>query len=185
MLMSIMEHFENFPILETRRLTLRKCLETDIPEFNRLASNPNVTTWIGWEPHKSVDETAEFVKQLTEGYERGTCMTWAMCDKETDKFMGLVSFVHVKEKNFSGEVGYWIGEEYWNKGYTTEAMKKIIGYAFETLGLHRITAGHCVENLPSGRVMVKLGMKFEGVGHDEAYLHGKFYDIAHYALINE
>lgn len=183
--MAISDKFKNIPVLETKRLILRKCAVSDVPEFNRLASNPNVTTWIGWEAHKSVEETEEFVKSLVDGYENGTCMTWAMCDKETDKFMGLISFVHIKEKNFSGETGYWIGEEYWNKGYTTEAMEKLIEFAFGTMGLHRVTAAHCVENLPSARVMIKAGMKFEGVGRDEAFLRGKFYDIAHYAIINE
>ena len=183
--MTIMEHFKSFPVLETERLTLRRCTESDIPEFYRLASNPNVTAWINWEAHKSADETAEFVKTLTEADENGTCMTWAICDKETDKFMGLISFVRVKEKSFSAEAGYWIGEEYWNKGYTTEAMNKVIEYAFNTLGIHRITAGHCVDNLPSARVMIKAGMKFEGVGRDEAFIRGKFCDIAHYAIINE
>lgn len=183
--MAISDIFKNFPALETERLILRKCSTEDIPEFNRLAANPNVTTWIGWEPHKSVEETTEFVNSLIDGYEKGTCMTWAMCNKETDKFMGLISFVHIKEKNFSSEAGYWIGEEYWNKGYTTEAMEKLIEFAFDTMGLHRVTAAHCVENLPSARVMIKAGMKFEGVGRDEAYLRGKFHDIAHYAIINE
>lgn len=182
--MTIMEHFKNFPVLETERLTLRKCEERDINEFFRLASNPNVTTWITWETHKFMEETSAFVKLLTDAYEKGTCMTWAMCDKETDKFMGLISFTNIKEKNFSGELGYWIGEEYWNKGYTTEAMKKIIDYSFTTIGLHRITAAHCVENLSSARVMIKAGMSFEGIGKGEAYLHGKFYDIAHYAIVN-
>ncbi len=183
--MTILEHFKSFPVLKTERLTLRKCGEGDIPEFYRLASNPNVTTWINWEAHKSVEETAEFVKKLMEGYESGKCMTWAICDKNTDKFMGLISFTHIREKHLSAEAGYWVGEEYWNKGYTTEAMKRVIEFSFDTLGLHRITAGHFVDNLPSGRVLVKSGMKLEGVAHGEACLRGKFHDIAHYAIVNE
>ena len=183
--MAIMDYFKNLPVLETERLILRKCGDNDLAEFFRLASNPNVTTWITWETHKFMEETAAFIKLLTDGYENGTCMTWAMCDKETDKFMGLISFTNIKEKHFSGELGYWIGEEYWNKGYTTEAMKRIIEYSFDTMGMHRITAAHCVENLSSARVMVKAGMSFEGVGKGEAYIHGRFCDIAHYAIVKD
>lgn len=182
--MAIMDYFKNLPVLETERLVLRKCGENDLTEFFRLASNPNVTTWITWETHKFMEETAAFIKLLADGYENGTCMTWAMCDKATDKFMGLISFTNIKEKHFSGELGYWIGEEYWNKGYTTEAMKRIIEYSFGTMGMHRITAAHCVENLSSARVMVKAGMSFEGVGKGEAYIRGRFCDIAHYAIVN-
>ena len=183
--MAIIDNFINLAEIETERLILRKCNVKNIKQFYKIASNPNVTTWIPWEYHKSIEETTMFVNSLVEGYIKGTCTTWGIYNKKSNMFMGLTSFVHIKEKNFNAEIGYWIGEEYWNQGYTTEAVRAVIRYGFEVLGLHRITAGHFVDNPASGKVMEKAGMVFEGKLKDEAYHRGKFYDINIYAIINE
>ena len=59
------------------------------------------------------------------------------------------------------EVGYAIGKKYWNKGYMSEALKAMIDLLFES-GVHKVNACHIPENIASGRVMEKCGMKYEG-----------------------
>jgi [ribosomal protein S5]-alanine N-acetyltransferase len=61
----------------------------------------------------------------------------------------------------TGDLGYWLDEAAWGRGYATEAASAVIAFARE-LGLKRLTSGHAADNLASGRVLAKLG--FERVG---------------------
>lgn len=183
--MSILDKLKDLPTLYTERLILRRCNRKDIPAMYAVASNPNVTKYVMWNPHASIEATTEFVEGMIAQYAEGTCHAWAICDRETDTFMGLITFTNIRAKHFKGELGYWIGEPYWGKGYMTEALGAVVDYAFNTLGMHRISAGHLVENPASGRVMQKIGMQFEGIRREDTFLDGAFHDIARYAIINE
>lgn len=171
------------PEMVTEDLSMRKCSQKDIEEFFRLAVNPNVTKFVQWENHKSIEETTSYVASLEEEFFKGDRMTWAICSRQADTFMGLISLSQINEKNFSAEVGFWLGEEYWNKGYATEALKVIIDYGlYGNLNLHRIYARHIVEHIACGRVLQKAGLIFEGVERGSVYCKGKFFDAARYAI---
>jgi RimJ/RimL family protein N-acetyltransferase len=62
------------------------------------------------------------------------------------------------------ELGYWLGEPYWGKGYATEAASALIAYAFTEGGLNAICAGHYWDNHASGRVLTKLGFRYTSEG---------------------
>ena len=61
------------------------------------------------------------------------------------------------------DLGYWIGKDYWGKGYATESSKKLLEYALEKLNSPKIKSGYFVDNLSSGNVLKKLGFKEVGI----------------------
>ena len=61
------------------------------------------------------------------------------------------------------DLGYWIGKDYWGKGYATEASKKLLEYVLDKLDLLKIKSGYFVGNSASGNVLKKLGFKEVGV----------------------
>jgi RimJ/RimL family protein N-acetyltransferase len=81
------------------------------------------------------------------------------------------------------ELGYWIGVPFWNRGYCTEATRALVDLGFRSLGLHRIQARHLTRNPASGRVMLTLGMRMEGINRDAMRKHGRFEDLAVYAIL--
>ena len=90
--------------------------------------------------------------------------------------------MEVQREHDRGEIGYWIGVPYWGRGYMTEALRGVLGWAFESLRLHRVFAVHFARNPASGRVMQKAGMRHEGSlrQHDkkwDAYLDVEVYGI--------
>ena len=64
-------------------------------------------------------------------------------------------------------MGYWLGEEYWGKGYTTEACTKIISYAVQELKITKIKAAYIIDNDRSAKVLKKLG--FQEIGKGSKY----------------
>tara|TARA_B110000263_G_C15072439_1_gene402466 strand:- start:191 stop:685 length:495 start_codon:yes stop_codon:yes gene_type:complete len=61
------------------------------------------------------------------------------------------------------ELGYWVGKDYWGKGYATEASKYLLEYALKKLNFPKIKSAYFIDNLPSGNVLKKLGFKEIGI----------------------
>lgn len=94
--------------------------------------------------------------------------------KEDLRLIGCIN-IGVNLRHNRGYVGYWIGFDFWSKGYATEALKTIVKFGFEELKLQKIWAEHKTHNIASGRVMENSGMTHEGImrshyKQDEKYL---------------
>jgi RimJ/RimL family protein N-acetyltransferase len=84
----------------------------------------------------------------------------------------------------AAELGYWIGVAHWNRGYCTEAAKAVLEYGFNSLRYHKISARHFVDNLSSGRVMEKVGMRREGLLQDDVMKDGRYITVELYGIVN-
>jgi len=84
-----------------------------------------------------------------------------------------------------GELGYWVGVDYWNQGFMTEAAGACLQFGFEALDLQKITSRHYVSNPASGRVMEKLGMKKEGFLRHHIRKGEVFHDVVEYGILKE
>lgn len=150
--------------LETERLILRRFEITDADDmFENYASSDNVTKYMTWETHSNIDVTREYLQSLTKSYSDGKVFDWAIKLKNENKVIGSIGAKKPDESLSKIEIGYCIGEKWWNRGIVTEALKEVIRFLFEEVGVNRIEAYHDVRNPASGRVMQKCGMKFEGV----------------------
>lgn len=150
-----MEH----PELKKKRLLLRKFQAEDCDEIQRLAGNYNVAKMTLNIPHPYVDGMAEiWIKEHHKKMESGIQVTYAISNMENDKLLGAISLTEIQNQEAS--LGYWIGEEYWGKGYCSEVAIRLISYAFTVLGLHRVHAQHLTCNPASGKVMLNAGMEY-------------------------
>ena len=85
----------------------------------------------------------------------------------------------------SAEVGYWLGEPFWNLGITTGALKTLTEYAFSELGLVRLYATVMEWNPASARVLEKAGYQYEGLLRKSAFKDGQIIDQWLYAIVRE
>lgn len=85
----------------------------------------------------------------------------------------------------SAEVGYWLGEPFWNKGIASYAIRLIVVYGFETLGLERIYATVYDFNKASQRVLEKSGFTFEGRSRKAVIKNGIILDDIRYSIIRD
>ena len=147
--------------LETNRLVLRKIRLTDTKMvYNNWASDSEVTKYLTWMSHDSIDVTNMIVNMWVNGYKNSNFYQWGIVVKEDNQLIGTISSVAIDEKAKSIEVGYCISKKYWNKGYVSEALKAVIDYFFNSVLVHSVKARCDKENIGSSKVMEKCKMKY-------------------------
>ena len=150
--------------IETDRLILRRFRSEDAEDmYANWASDPEVTRFLTWPAHSSVDVTKALLEDWIPRYEDGGYFNWAMEYKDTGKVIGNISVVRLIESIDAAEMGYCMSRAYWGQGLMPEALSAVMDHLFDVVGLNRVAACHDANNPKSGRVMEKAGMKLEGI----------------------
>jgi len=146
--------------LSTERLNLRPVTETDIEKIHELNSLEETqrfnTSGISETIHETRCLCEKWIDETATGNNRH--YTFVVELKDQHQLIGLIAINSGKEKYRNAEVWFKLHVDYWNKGYATEALKKIIEFGFTYLNLHRIEAGCATENSGSIKVLEKAGM---------------------------
>ena len=169
--------------MTTDRLTLREVTMDDAEAIFNYSSNGNVSRCLLWETHQTLEDTKAFIEMAIEAYKMQEFYHWGI--EYNGQLIGTIDYVGVNEYSGMGEIGYVLSEAYWNKGFVTEAAKRIIDFGFDELGLVRIQARCIAENKSSSRVMEKCGMTFEGTLRKGLLVKGVHRDINMYAIIDD
>lgn len=173
------------PTLVTTRLILRPFTLDDAPTVKELVGEWEIAETTGSIPHPYEQEMAEgWISTHQEFFDKGEAVSLAITLKPEGTLAGTIG-IHLNNTHRLAEMGYWIGKPYWNQGYCTEAAREMLRYAFEELGLNRVQAQHMTKNPASGRVMQKIGMKYEGTLRQSLFRWGKFEDAAMYSMLQE
>ncbi len=148
-------------IFETTRLILRKPIISDATDiFNNYAQDSEVTRYLVWKPHENINITKSWIKECIDTWDENVCLPFVLWHKESEQTIGMIDF---RFYDFRIQIGYVLAKSFWNKGLMTEAGKAIIDALILRDDIFRIEAVHDLENTASGRVMEKLGMKYEGI----------------------
>ncbi|MCI8387944.1 MAG: GNAT family N-acetyltransferase [Clostridiales bacterium] len=177
--------FSKIPTIETERLVLRRMKPSDCHDMYEYASNPDVTRYLLWEPHKSWKQSLEYLEYLQTRYRVGDFYDWAVVDKKRSKMIGTCGFTSLDFGNNAAEVGYVLNPAYWGRGIAPEALKRVLYFAFMELNVHRVEARYMVGNDRSRRVMEKCGMTYEGVRRSSMYVKGSYRDIGICSILSE
>lgn len=181
--MSYINPIKEVPTLETARLILRKLTAADINDIFEYASQSKITTYLPWETHKSKDDSFGFLKMTDEKFVSTDNINWGIELKSEKKIVGSIEIRKWNDINRCGDIGYALSPLFWNQGIMTEALKRIIDFAFDELNLNRVEA-HCdEENTGSYRVMEKAGMKYEGTLRQKVFVKGKFVNMRFYSML--
>ena len=150
--------------IENDRLILRRFRLDDAEDmYANWASDPEVTRFLTWPTHSDVDVSKAVLADWIPKYKDGGFFNWAMEYKDTGKVIGNISVVRLIESIDAAEMGYCMSQAYWGQGLMPEALRAVMDYLFDVVGLNRVAACHDANNPKSGRVMDKAGMKLEGI----------------------
>lgn len=142
--------------IETERLIFQRLKYEDAEEiFYAYASKPEVTKYLLWPTHQSMEDTRTFLRYAIESWNIGVDFSYAIRLKESNKFIGGFGIIH---DNGKIQFGYALSPSHWNKGYATEACIKFMHLLKETSKLYRVGTFVDSENIASIRVLEKSGL---------------------------
>jgi ribosomal-protein-alanine N-acetyltransferase len=181
-----MTHKGTLP-LETERLILRRFTEDDTEAmFKNWASDPEVSKFLTWQPHKDTTVSENILRQWVSDYDNLFNYNWAIVPKTLNEPIGSISVVRSNMETETATIGYCIGKAWWHKGLMTEAFTAVIKFLFEEIGVNRIQACHDPRNPNSGAVMRKCGLVYEGTNRQAGKNNmDGFCDEVWYAIIAE
>lgn len=173
--------------LITQRLVIRDPIESDFADWHRLLSDPKTMYYLPDILTRSERQSRENLRAAIEqaGCPDRTEYFFAIEQRATGAFIGSIGYT-VADANPIGKrvgAGYFILPEHHGKGYTTEALRALIRFAFEADGVYRIETGCLAENRASERVMQKCGLIREGCLKDHTWHDGRLKDRVLYRLL--
>ncbi|MCL2670791.1 MAG: GNAT family N-acetyltransferase [Clostridiales bacterium] len=171
--------------LETSRLTLRRFTTADAPAmFYNWANDAEVTKFLTWQPHGDIAETQRILAIWEAAYEKPNHYSWAIEIRESGELVGSIAAVHQNEDTRMVHVGYCIGRTWWHMGVASEALRRLVRFFFEEVGVNRVESRHDPRNPNSGKVMQKAGLRYEGTLR-EADRNNQigFCDAAYYGIL--
>ena len=166
--------------LEGDRVTLRPIEEADIEFLQRQVNDPRIWRPIGRSRPMNREQEREFFENDVCGDD--TVVLMIVADSTPVGTVGLHSFDWEAGR---AELGYWVAPEHHERGYGTGAAERVVAYAFDQLGLHRIEARVFELNEPSRRLLESVGFTQEGVHRDVEFIDGAHQDAYWYGLLED
>lgn len=178
--------YKGTPMIETKRLILRKIEMNDARRmFDYIFSDHHVMDNLIKGPHKSISETIDRLTEITNQYRSEKFCYWGIEMKESGELIGTIDLYNIDDGTENCEVGYNIGFNWWNQGYGSEAFHAIVEFAFRFMNIHKISATHNIDNPASGRIMLKVGMKREGIIRHMIRKNNQYKDCGIYGILQQ
>ena len=172
-----------FPVLETERLKLREITKDDAVGIFACFSNDDVTRYYGQETLQNIEQAEKFVEFFSKNYNEKRGIRWGIETRETREFIGTIGFNAWSPNHRRAEIGYEIHPDQWRKGYTSEALSKVLTFGFDVMDLTRIGAIVFIDNEASNNLLTKIGFQKEGVLRDYMYQNDIAHDTNIYSLL--
>jgi len=181
--MTLKDKFSSF--IDSERIYLREVRQDDVTEsYYRWMNDPQVTQYT--ENHYYPNSMESLKKYVKDKQENNHEIFLAIIVKNNNKHIGNIKLGPINWIYRIADIGVLIGErDYWGKGYATEAIGLITEYAFNVLGLHKLTAGSIGLNEGSVKAFQKNNFKIEGVRKKHAFINGSYVDAILLGLVNE
>lgn len=172
--------------LETERLILRSLNIDDAKEIHENIKDKDVSKWTANVPYPYTLEMAhQFIEQSHITIENNKHIELGIVLKDANKLIGVVGLLNLDLRNKHAEIGYWLGKNYWGKGFMPEAAKRIIKFGFNELDLHKIYGKHIDVNTNSKRIFEKLGFTQEGLLREQSLKEGIYYNKPIWSLLRD
>ncbi|MEI7668156.1 MAG: GNAT family N-acetyltransferase [Erysipelotrichaceae bacterium] len=174
------------PTIETERLIIRPIRIEDAVDMYAYASDAENTRFVWFDLHKSLEDSQKVIQELfLSRVSRGIPEAYVLELKSNHQMIGTCD-VHTVRFNDVGELGYIINKQYWNQGYTTEAILAIIPVLFHHCGFRRLEIQHDILNIASQRIVEKAGFIYEGTYRQRKIeKDGSIASFHFYGLLND
>jgi RimJ/RimL family protein N-acetyltransferase len=176
------------PILRTTGLLLRPMQTGDAALLWPDIADAEVARYMAWTPHSEPAQTEAFVVHEVARLQAGKGCTWTIL--QDGGFRGIVSLIGITATHRAltynrAELAYWLGRAHQRQGLATEAVGRVVEFAFRDVGLHKLTVSHFGPNLASRALIRRLGFRYVGEQRQEFRKEGIWYDHHLYELLDQ
>ena len=149
--------------VDTDRFILRDIEESDVQGIFDLDSDPEVLTYIGTPPIKTLDEARDIIKYIRNQYVENGIGRWAVVDKKTSDFVGWTGLKYEKELRLEFDyydIGYRLRKKYWGQGIASLTASESLRYGFEHMDLDEICGAADINHQVSNHILQKIGLRY-------------------------
>ncbi len=171
--------------LRTERLLLRPFAQHDLDAFHAIHSDEGNARWLYNDPRTLEESRALLAHKIGGSSVRaeGEWLSAAAVLRESSEVVADVSLLWASEEHRQGEIGFIVHPGHHGRGYATEAARPLVSFAFQTLGLHRVSGRLEARNTGSARVLEKLGMRREAHLVENEWVKGEWQSELVYAIL--
>ena len=175
-----------FARIESERLILRRFEASDLAPFVAYRNDPEVARYQSWD---SCDEheARAFIREMAS--ERpgvpGEWFQFAVEPKVTGGLIGDCAIRVDEQEPYRAEFGFTLARDHQGRGFASEAASRLLDYAFDDLGLHRVVAIADCRNTPSWALLERIGMRREGHFLENVWFKGEWADEYLYAVLKD
>lgn len=168
--------------LDTISLYLQPFNKEDAFRIQELANDEELASILGLPHPYKIEYAEDWIAIQPELISNGIEYPLTIVSKKSKEIIGTIT-IRVDKNNNNGELGYWIGRDYWGNGFATESVKRIIHFGFDELKLNKIWASAISRNKASIAVLEKVGLQKEGTLRQNRLLLNKYEDVDMYGLL--
>lgn len=170
--------------LETERLLIRPFELPDAEIFSAYRSDVAVARYQGWDAPYPLEKAVEFIQTMQQWTpeKRGEWLQLAMVRKDTSEMIGDCAFYILKD-GMQAEIGMTLARHAQGYGYGREATLRLLTFLFEDLGMQRVRANCDPRNVPSWRVLERVGLRREAHMLRSTWMKGEWTDDYWYAML--
>ncbi|MBP3971969.1 GNAT family N-acetyltransferase [Bacillus sp. WL1] len=168
--------------LETEHLCIEPFTNDDVCRIKELANDKELANILGLPHPYKLEFAQDWIDMQPELIKSGIEYPLGIVSKELREIVGTIT-LRIDKGNNRGELGYWIGKNYWGKGFATEAVNRMIHFGFIELGLNKIWASAISRNRSSIKVLEKAGLRKEGTLRQNRLLLNTYEDVDVYGIL--
>ena len=173
------------PELSSPRLRLREVRDGDAAALFAIHGDARVMRYWSYPAWTELAQAEQKISDILRQRREEDILIWAIADATSDLLIGSSAVFYLNLEQGRAEIGYSLHPDWQGHGLASEALQLVLGYAFNNLGLRRIEADIDPRNLPSCRLVERLGFVREGLLRERWHVNGEICDSAIYGLLRQ
>lgn len=174
---------DRLPTLESDRLVLRWIEESDAPDLFQIYGDPETMRYWTVPAFTGPEQALALVREIHQLFRDRILFQWGVARREDGVLVGTCTLHETVWRHRRAEVGFILGRAFWGKGFMTETLGVLLGFAFENLELHRLEADVDPRNGRSLRVLERVGFQREGLLRQRYVVNGEIQDAVLLGLL--
>lgn len=176
---------KNFPVIDLGDYILREKRDSDVENFFRYYTDPEVNKFIMCEMPRDLEDARRELNYWRNVFYQNDGIYFAIARKDNDQLIGSIGLTTYNSYHNRIELSYDLAKEYWRMGICNAAIRAVIKYGFEQLRINRIEAFTSTENIPSKNLLLKCGFALEGILRQHRYHRGNYVDAYSFSLLRQ